>query len=138
MAFWFAPPATWRRAPVAGIALAIGLAAAAKLGSVGISSLGEHGIPVSAIVLAVLLGIAWRNTFGLASRFEPGVQLVARRVLRLGIALVGLRLTLAGMAVVGPAAITVAVGCLVTALIAATLVGRLLGLPRPPFDHRGP
>jgi uncharacterized integral membrane protein (TIGR00698 family) len=122
---------TWRRLPLAGIALAIGLAAAAKLSSVAISSLGNGpGVPVSAIVLAVLLGIAWRNTVGLGSRFEPGVQLVARSVLRIGIALVGLRLTLTGMAVVGPIAVTAALGCLVTALVAATLVGRLLGLPR--------
>jgi uncharacterized integral membrane protein (TIGR00698 family) len=118
-------------APVAGIALAIALAAAAKLGAVAISELGHGaGVPVSAIVLAVLLGIAWRNSFGLSSRFEPGVQLVAQRVLRLGIALVGLRLTLTGMAAVGPIAMTVAVGCLLTALATATLVGRRLGLPR--------
>jgi uncharacterized integral membrane protein (TIGR00698 family) len=131
VAFSFSHPATWRRAPVAGILLAGGLAAAAKGGAVVLSGLGDGaGIPVSAIVLAVLLGIAWRNTFGLGSRFEPGVQLVAQRVLRVGIALVGLRLTLAGMAAVGPAALTVAVGCIVTALVTATLIGRLLGLPR--------
>jgi uncharacterized integral membrane protein (TIGR00698 family) len=124
-------PATWARAPIAGVALALSLAAAAKLGAAEISGLGQGtGIPVSATVLAVLLGIAWRNTFGLSSRFEPGVRLVAQRVLRIGIALVGLRLTLAGMAAVGPVAITVAVGCLITALLTATLVGRLLGLPR--------
>src|SRR5262245_27218890 len=121
----------WRRAPVAGIALAVGLAAAAKISAVALSGLGHGaGIPVSAIVLAVLLGIAWRNAFGLSSRFEPGVRLVAQRVLRVGIALVGLRLTLAGMAAVGPVALTVAVGCIVTALVTATLIGRLLGLPR--------
>jgi uncharacterized integral membrane protein (TIGR00698 family) len=120
-----------RRAPIAGVALAVGLAAAAKLSAVALSGLGHGtGIPVSAIVLAVLLGIAWRNTFGLSSRFEPGVQLVAQRVLRIGIALVGLRLTLAGMAAVGPVALTVAVGCILTALLTATLIGRLLGLPR--------
>jgi len=131
MALISALPATWRRAPVAGVALAVGLAVAAKLAAVAISSLGQGAaIPVSAIVLAVLLGIAWRNTVGLSSRFEPGVQLVAQRVLRLGIALVGLRLTLAGMAAVGPVALTVAAGCLVTALATAMLVGRLLGLPR--------
>jgi uncharacterized integral membrane protein (TIGR00698 family) len=122
---------TWRHAPVAGIALAIALAAAAKLGAVAISQLGHgNGVPVSAIVLAVLLGIAWRNTLGVSSRFEPGVQIVAQRVLRFGIALVGLRLTLAGMAEVGPVAITVVVGCLLTALVTATVLGRLLGLPR--------
>ena len=131
MTLTFALPAAWRRIPVAGIVLAVGLAAAAKLSAVAIATLGDGaGIPVSAIVLAVLLGIAWRNTFGLSSRFEPGVQIVAQRVLRLGIALVGLRLTLAGMAAVGPVAITVAVGCLLTALVTATLLGRLLGLPR--------
>ena len=131
MALISALPATWRRAPVAGVTLAVGLAVAAKLAAVAISSLGQGAaIPVSAIVLAVLLGIAWRNTVGLSSRFEPGVQLVAQRVLRVGIALVGLRLTLAGMAAVGPVALTVAAGCLVTALATAMLVGRLLGLPR--------
>jgi len=131
MALISALPATWRRAPLAGVALAVGLAVAAKLAAVAISSLGQGAaIPVSAIVLAVLLGIAWRNTVGLSSRFEPGVQLVAQRVLRVGIALVGLRLTLAGMAAVGPVALTVAAGCLVTALATAMLVGRLLGLPR--------
>lgn len=114
-----------------GVALAVGLAVAAKLAAVVIAALDEGaGIPVSAIALAVLLGIAWRNTFGLSSRFEPGVQLVAQSVLRLGIALVGFRLTLAGMATMGPVAMTVAVGCLLTALATATLVGRLLGLPR--------
>ena len=131
MSLGLARSTTWRRAPVAGIALAIALAATAKLGAVAISQLGQGaGVPVSAIVLAVLLGIAWRNTFGVSSRFEPGVQIVAQRVLRFGIALVGLRLTLAGMAAVGPVAITVAVGCLLTALATATLLGRLLGLPR--------
>ncbi len=131
MAFASTFPTTWRRVPVAGIALAVALAAAAKLGAAGLSALAHGGgIPVSAIVLAVLLGIAWRNTVGVSTRLQPGVELVAQRVLRIGIALVGLRLTLAGMAAVGPVAVTVAVGCLVTALVTALLVGRLLGLPR--------
>jgi uncharacterized integral membrane protein (TIGR00698 family) len=121
----------WRRVPLAGIVLSLALAGTAKLGAAVASELGPgQSIPVSAIVLAVLLGIVFRNTFGLSSRFEPGVQLVAQRVLRVGIALVGLRLTLAGMAAVGPVAIAVAVACLLTALATATLVGRLLGLPR--------
>lgn len=131
MATGFALPTTWRRAPVAGIALAVALAAAAKLTASALSSLAQGGgIPVSAIVLAVLLGIAWRNTVGVSTRLQPGVELVAQRVLRVGIALVGLRLTLAGMAAVGPVAVTVAAGCIATALATAMLVGRLLGLPR--------
>ena len=127
MASSLALQTTWRRLPVAGVALAIGLAAAAKLGAAGLTQGG--GIPVSAIVLAVLLGIAWRNTIGVGTRLQPGVELVAQRVLRLGIALVGLRLTLSGMAAVGPVAASVAVICLLTALTTAMLVGRLLGLP---------
>jgi uncharacterized integral membrane protein (TIGR00698 family) len=119
------------RASLAGVALAVALAFAAKMSSAGLAELGPAGgVPVSAVVLAVLLGIVWRNTFGVSSRVEPGVQWVAQRVLRLGIALVGLRLTLAGMASVGPIAITVAAGCLATALLVGVSVGRLLGLPR--------
>jgi uncharacterized integral membrane protein (TIGR00698 family) len=122
---------SWRRAPVAGMALAVALAAAAKLGAGAFAAASQDGgIPVSAVVLAVLLGIAWRNTFGVSSRLQPGVHLVAQRVLKIGIALVGFRLTLAGMALVGPTAVIVVAGCLVTALATGSVVGRLFGLPR--------
>jgi hypothetical protein len=129
MSLSLARSTTWRRAPVAGIALAIALAATAKLGAVAISHLGQGtGVPVSAIVLAVLLGIAWRNTFGLSSRFEPGVQIVAQRVLRCGTRSSAFD-SHSGMARWAGRDHR-CVGCMLTAPRDRNLDGRLLGLPR--------
>jgi uncharacterized membrane protein YadS len=52
------------------------------------------------------------------------------RLLRTGIALVGLRLTLAGASAIALTALPVALGCLLTALVAGTVVSRLLNVPR--------
>jgi len=124
------PAPAFGRAAYAGTALAIGLATAAKAGTIGLTAWGPmHGAPVSAVVVAVLLGIAWRNTIGIGSGVEPGLKWVLHRVLRVGIALVGLRLTLAGLQSVGPVAAAIAAACIATALTVSHLVGRSLGLP---------
>jgi uncharacterized integral membrane protein (TIGR00698 family) len=105
-----------------GLLLAAALALAAKF-----ISLGLH---VSAVALAVFLGIVWRNTFGVGVRFETGLQWVTKYVLRTGIALVGLRLTLEGLASVGVVAVPVAIACIATALAVSLALGRALGLSR--------
>jgi uncharacterized integral membrane protein (TIGR00698 family) len=117
------------RATIAGAALAVALALAAKASTVGLATWGPlRGAPISAVVIAVLLGIGWRNTVGVGSAIEPGAQWVLHRVLRLGIALVGLRLTLAGIESVGAVAALIVVACIATALAVSAAIGRALGL----------
>ena len=121
------------RLRVDGAALAIGLALVAELASLACKGwLNSEGpSPVSPVLCAVLLGVAWRNTFGLSEAALPGIQWVTSRLLRIGIALVGLRLSLSGLASTVTTALPVVVACISTALLVSWGVGRLLGLSRP-------
>ncbi len=120
---------SWRVA-VPGVALTLALALAARVGSGEIASLLMDGraSPVSPVLLGIVFGILWRNLIGLGSSARQGVQWILASILRIGIALVGLRLTLSGLAGVGPAAVAVVVACIATALVVSKAVGRMLGL----------
>jgi uncharacterized integral membrane protein (TIGR00698 family) len=113
-----------------GVVLTLALALAAKVGSSEIGSLLTNGetLPVSPVLLGIVFGIVWRNLFGLGSGARQGVQWTLDSILRIGIALVGLRLTLSGLAGVGPLAVAVIVACIATALGVSKVVGRMLGL----------
>jgi uncharacterized integral membrane protein (TIGR00698 family) len=83
---------------------------------------------VSAILLAIVFGILWRNLVGLGGWAEPGLDLAGTTLLRIGIALIGLRLTFALLADVSLVAVPVVVACIVVALFAAVGLGRLFGV----------
>jgi uncharacterized integral membrane protein (TIGR00698 family) len=105
-----------------GLAFAVALAVAAK----GLSL--ATGGQVSAILLAILSGILWRNIAGVGTWAEPGLDFAGTTLLRIGIALIGLRLTLALLAGVSLVAVPVVVACVVVALVAAVVLGRLFGI----------
>lgn len=105
-----------------------GLAFAATLAVLGkIASLATDGT-VSAVLCAVLAGLLWRNFAGLGARAEPGVEFAAQTLLRAGIALIGLRLTLAVLGEAGLVAVPVVLSCGAVAFAASIGIGRLLGL----------
>ena len=76
----------------------------------------------------MLLGILWRNLAGIGSWADPGLEFASRRLLRIGIALIGLRLTLALLAGVSLIAVPTVIGCVSVALIAGVGLGRLFGV----------
>lgn len=51
--------------------------------------------PISGIFVAILIGMILRNTIGIHNRFERGIQFTLKYGLRLGIILLGLRLSFA-------------------------------------------
>lgn len=120
---------SWRLV-VPGVALSLALALAARFGASEITSIVMNGkaAPVSPVLLGIVFGILWRHFIGLGSSAAQGVQWTLGTILRIGIALVGLRLTLSGLAGVGPAACAVIVACIITALTASKVIGRMLGL----------
>lgn len=124
--------AAWRAA-ANGILLAIALAAVAEVASRAFRDwLNPDGpSPVSPVLCAVLLGVAWRNTVGLRPGFLPGLQWITNNLLRLGIALVGLRLSLSGLASTATVALPVVLACITTAVVVSVAVGKLLGLSQP-------
>ena len=110
------------RAILPGLAFATALAIAAK--GLSLATSGQ----VSAILLAIVFGILWRNLAGLGGWAEPGLDFAGKTLLRIGIALIGLRLTFALLTGVSLVAVPVVVACIAVALIVTILLGRLFGI----------
>jgi len=135
------PGAAWRKPLYRGLhwigEMAPGLALAgvlAWLGTVvadglGKSLMGFEKSPISAIMVTILLGLVVRNVAGLPAMYESGLRLALKRILRLGIALLGLRLSLIALGEIGASALPIVAGCVVSALLLVTWLGRAVGLP---------
>jgi len=125
------PAVSWLRLALPGIAVAAILTLLAKALANELAS-GIGGLPrlpISPVMCAVVIGMLWRNTLGVPSMATEGLQWVMRGLLRTGIALVGLRLTLSGASAIAASALPVAVSCLCVGLLGATFIGRLFGVP---------
>lgn len=120
------------RRVVPGVLVAILLAILAKSmsDSVAQGAIGLPKIPLSPVLYAVLIGMLWRNTLGVPAWTNDGLNWAMHRLLRTGIALVGLRLTLTGASAIALTALPVALGCLATALVAGIVISRVLSVPR--------
>jgi uncharacterized integral membrane protein (TIGR00698 family) len=119
--------------PRVGVAAAIVLAALAILTA---RALGDALVPggksvLSPVLCAVLIGILWRNVVGVDARWLPGLQWVTQRLLGVGIALVGLRLTFDGIGSSVALALPVVAGCIAVSISASLVIGRLLGVSAP-------
>jgi uncharacterized integral membrane protein (TIGR00698 family) len=115
-----------------GVLIAIALAALARGMAQGLAQ-GAGGLPkfpLSPVMCAVVLGMLWRNTIGVPAWATGGLNWAMHRLLRIGIALVGLRLTLGGASAIALTALPVALCCLTVALGAGIGVSRLLEVPR--------
>lgn len=112
---------------VRGLLLAVGVAIIARLAHQLLP--GPIGKMVSDIVIAILLGLFIRNVIGLSPGYDPGVKFAVVRVLRLGIVLLGLRLSLQDIADTGGTAILLVFACITIALATAYAVGRLFKIP---------
>ena len=106
----------WAGAIVPGLVLAAALAAAARAVStwLGVDVLGFEKSPISAVMLTIAIGLLVRNTVGLPEVYDPGLTLCVRRVLRIGVALLGIRLSLVAAGSLGLRGIPVVLGCIVT------------------------
>ena len=117
-------------AVIPGLALALILAIAGQYLSelIGIRWMGLPKSPVSAIMMAILLGILIRNTLTLPATFEAGIRFGLERVLRVGIVLLGIRLSLSEVGTIGLKSLPVIVGAVASALLVVTYLSRKLGL----------
>ncbi|GAA4864292.1 YeiH family protein [Paenibacillus vulneris] len=87
-----------------GIALTLLIALAAKFlsGFPFLSIMGQ-------LVIAILLGIIWRASIGVPARAAAGTQFSSKKLLRLGIILLGMRLNLVDIVHAGPKVFVLAV-----------------------------
>jgi uncharacterized integral membrane protein (TIGR00698 family) len=113
-----------------GLILAFILAIAGQFLSewIGIDVMGLPKSPISAIMMAILLGVLIRNTISLPAAFQPGIRFGLVRILRLGIVLLGIRLSLAEAGVIGLQSLPVIIGAVASALLIVTYLARKVGL----------
>ncbi|MFU8822062.1 MAG: YeiH family protein [Gammaproteobacteria bacterium] len=121
------PPGT--RDAFTGMFIAGAIALAATLVPAALAVLPEPlaGLPVSPILVAILLGLALAPAARAHPGWAPGLQFAAAPLLRLAVMLIGLRLSLAQVGVLGLQAIPMVVAALASGLGLAWLLGRLLG-----------
>ncbi len=126
------PGVNWARQAVPGLLIAALLALVARTIADGLAhgAAGLPKFPLSPVMCAVLLGMLWRNSIGVPGWAQSGLNWAMHRLLRVGIALVGLRLTLSGATAIAATALPVALTCLTVALAGGWLVARSLAVPR--------
>lgn len=104
-----------------GLALAVLIAAAAfatrRLPGMGI---------LSPLILAILIGMAFRNLVGTPAIVRPGVAFSLKHVLRAGIVLLGLQLTAQQVIAVGGIGVALIVTTLAATFVFTTWLGRML------------
>jgi uncharacterized integral membrane protein (TIGR00698 family) len=84
---------------------------------------------ISEVAVALLLGLLVASAGLLPGHATAGIRFASRTILRVGIVLLGARLSLGYLTAVGAGALGLVVLCMTTALTFALLVGRVLHLP---------
>lgn len=84
---------------------------------------------VSPLLVAIVLGAVLTNVIAVPAAWQPGVQLAAKKLLRLGIVLLGLQLSLSQVAGLGPGLILVVVAIVGLGILVTLGLGRLLRMP---------
>ena len=84
---------------------------------------------VSALIIAIVLGVLLTNVVHLPDALSPGIDFSAKKLLRAGIILLGLKLSLTSIIDLGVPMLLV-VACIVTGgMLGTVLLGRLLRVP---------
>jgi uncharacterized integral membrane protein (TIGR00698 family) len=113
----------WVRRMAPGLLLALAVAAGAGIVALGLPA------TIGPVLLAVVGGLVIGNAVRLPPVTAPGLGLASKRILRLGVVLLGARLTLGDVVGIGVPAIGVVVLCLLIAGAVVALAARITGIP---------
>jgi len=83
---------------------------------------------VSALLIAIILGATWRNLIPIPTVLVQGVRFSSKKLLRLGIILLGLQLSLSSILNLGFGVLLVVVVSVAVTFFATLWVGRLMGV----------
>ena len=101
-----------------------------QIGHAILSAQGLTGSsPVSGVPVAIVLGLLLRNTLPLPASLTPGLKFATTTILRAGIVLVGIRLSLFDVLKLGIAGLPVVLAAIATGLLFVTWFNKKLGLP---------
>lgn len=103
---------------------------------IGIALLRAQGIdptgksaPLSGVLVAILVGILLRNVLPLPQSLQPGIHFAVTKLLRLGIILVGIKLSLLDVLKLGAWGIPIVVVAIASGLVLISWFNRMLKLP---------
>ncbi|MCG2623122.1 putative sulfate exporter family transporter [Arthrobacter sp. I2-34] len=82
----------------------------------------------SPLLIAILLGVTWRNLAGVPASWTAGVQVSSKKLLRTGIVLLGLQLSLSEILGLGAGALLVVVAAVGVTFATTLWIGRALGI----------
>jgi len=84
--------------------------------------------PISTIMLAIILGIVIKNTAGVSQAYNPGIKFCLKKVLRLGIILLGTGLSIFAVIKVGILTIGIVAVCITSGLLIIYFISKRLKL----------
>jgi len=84
---------------------------------------------VSEITVGVIIGIVVASVIGVREQFWPGIRFAVQRLLRLGIVLLGARLSLEAIVGTGSTALLIILVCVLFAFGAVLALSRVAGIP---------
>ena len=96
---------------------------------IGVTLLGFDKTPVSPVMLAILLGLIISAVVPMPQLLKPGLSFSVKKILRLGIILLGIRLTIFDVFRLGVYGVPIVLICIVGALFFTTRINNWLKLP---------
>ncbi len=111
------------------LTVCLALASARLSETIGVSLLGFERSPVSAVIVAIALGMLLGNIFPFPRLFEKGFDFSVRKVLRLGIILLGIRLSVVDVFRLGAVGVPIVLMCILGAILLTGYFNRKLRLP---------
>ena len=113
-----------------GLAVFVSVAAGYVADWFGEAVLGFAKSPVSAIMMAIVLGMLLANSIKLPDSIQPGLKFCTSAILKIGIMLLGIRLSLTGAGQFTLVALPFVIAAIAIGLFTVGLLGRYLGLSR--------
>ena len=95
----------------------------------GTQLLGFDKTPISPVMVAILLGILLGSLLRLPDVIRPGLSFSVKKVLRIGIILLGIRLTIFDVFKLGLFGVPIVILCILSALLITGAINRALGSP---------
>ena len=108
-----------------GVALASVIAfASIYLNDIFAAILGFSKSPISSIIIAIIFGMALSNFFKLKEHFTPGFEFSLKRILRLGIILLGIRLSMLDVFQLASSVLPLIIACISLTLAATYFIAK--------------
>lgn len=103
---------------------------AISIGSIYLNDVFSVYIQLEALTIGMVLGMIWGNSVGVGDSLLPGIRFSLKKLLKVGIVLLGLKLSAKSLMVLNPLLLAGVVVFVPTVIFAGTLIGKRCGLDK--------